>query len=138
MSNREIKFRLIISGSIVNNTFDFSLACFIINQERSHFVDFPLPVMEQHMGNFINKRKMSISFDWMCFVRPFNSLAWISCFGLLFLICIIKWTLHHNLCINEESQIYRSLSFLFWAMFTLCQAYYWYVLHTFFQISNNP
>jgi hypothetical protein len=45
--------------------------------------------------------------------------------GLFLLICIIQWVLHDYFCIANESQVCKSLSFLFWAMFMLCQAYYW-------------
>jgi hypothetical protein len=113
------------TGSIVNWTYDFSPCGFAINPERSKFVDFSVPLFENRLGNYINNRKKAVAYDWMFFIRPFHQTAWICCLGLLLLICTFQWTLRQHFCISNESQIYKSLAFLFWAMFTLSQAYYW-------------
>jgi|688.fasta_scaffold831210_1 hypothetical protein len=117
--------QLIIIGSVVNRTYDFCASGYIVNVDRSHFVDFSLPLFNYQVGNYINKRKQSISYDWLFFIRPFHSTVWFCCLGLFLLICIIQWVLHDYFCIAIESQVCKSLSFLFWAMFMLCQAYYW-------------
>ena len=68
-------------GSIVNKSFDFSPCGFIMNLERTQFIDFTSPLFENRIGNFVNMNKQSRTSDWAFFIRPFNNTSWIYCLG---------------------------------------------------------
>ena len=68
-------------GSILKRNYNFSPSGFFMNLERFQFIDFTSPLFENRVGNYVNRNKLSHSFDWAFFIRPFNNTSWICSLG---------------------------------------------------------